>query len=216
MNSKLVTAVFCSMLVIGCSKTPHLGETTTQTSVPGLTTTEYESRSLLPDGGLAGEDSVLQQMSAKVEAVNKQTRVITIVTEDGKKTSFTLGKEVQNLPQIRVGDIVTVDFFESVAFEVRKPTASELAASTSREVVAVGAKASKGSRPAAVVVAGDVTVLTIEKIDKENQIVTFRGPKGQLVSVRAKHRENLSMAKPGDTVVVTRSELIAAKVSPVS
>lgn len=198
---------------VACSKKPYTGEKMAEASDGTQTVKVTESRSQLPDGGLAGTDSEFRQIVAKVESVNQKTRMLSLLTSDGVRSTFKVGPEVRNLPQVKVGDTVRLSFFESVAFEVRKPTATETAESGA--VTAIGGRAPKGDKPGTAIAAGVKSVLTIESINTDNQTLTLRGPGGP-ITVKAKYPENLKFVKTGDTVIVTVTELFAASVDPVS
>ena len=212
MNRKTLLSA-AILLVAGCSTQPHTGtEVTQNTDKTGLTTTQASSRSILPEGGLAGEESELRQMTAKVEAIDLKTRSLSLKRADGEVVAIKVGEEVKNLPQVKKGDEVKLDYYESVAFEVREPTKEELAMSGS--AIGITGKAPKGEKPAAIAAAGRISVLTIDSIDKKKELITLKGESG-LVTVKAKYPQNLGFIKQGDKVVVTTSELFAARVQPV-
>ncbi len=209
---KKLSIVSSILLTVACSPAPYTGTSVTQTTnESGVTLTRAETREILPSGGLAGSDSELRQLEVSVEKVNLKSRTIAIKTPDGKVSVLTVGPEVRNLAQVKAGDKVRVDYFQSVEFEVRKPTTTELAESD--DTVALLGRAALGQRPAGLVAAGSTSVMTIAGIDKTNQTVTLNGSTGR-ITVKAKHPENLNYAKIGDTVVITVSELFAANVVP--
>ena len=60
-------------------------------------------------------------MTATVVAVDLQNRYVTLKGPDGELRDIKVGEEAVNLPQVKVGDLVTVKFYESIAVEVIKP-----------------------------------------------------------------------------------------------
>ena len=212
---KTISVILLMASLAACSTGgPYTGEKVTKTTdATGLTVTRGETREVLPTGGLAGTDSELRQIVATVEAVNPKLRTIAIKTADGKVQTFALGKEVRNLAQVSKGDQVRLNYFESVAFEVRQPTKDEIAASDN--AVALIGRSKLGENPEGLVALGGTSVLTIDSINKDKQLVTLRGPRGAL-TVKAKYPENLNHVKQWETVVVTVTELFAASVDPVS
>jgi len=164
---------------------------------------------VLPTGGLAGEESELKKMTATVDGVHLPSRIVTLKTNDGRMVPLKVGPEVRNLPQVKKGDTVELDYFEAVEFQVRQPTKEE------RELAGVGvdiaARAPKGDKPAALVAGERVDILTIESIDKKKELITLKGQEGY-VTVKAKYPQNLKVLKVGDTVVVKTSELFAARI----
>jgi hypothetical protein len=200
-------------LCVGCSATPYTGDVVSESTTPtGLNVIQTSSRSVLPGGGLAGEESELKTMTAKVEGVDVKTRTLTLRTNDSRLVPLKVGNEVRNLAQVDKGDTVELDYFEAVEFEVRQPTAEEL------ELAGIGidvaGRAAQGKKPAALVAGERVDILTIESIDKKRQLITLKSPEGY-VTVKAKYPQNLKVVKVGDTVVVKTSELFAARIKEI-
>jgi hypothetical protein len=212
MNRAFVAVTFSAFL-FGCSATPYTGDVVSESKTPsGLNVIQTSSRSVLPSGGLAGEESELKTMTALVDSVDYKARTVTLKTSDERLVPLKVGTEVRNLPQVQRGDKVELDYFEAVEFEVRQPTAEELA--LAGVGVDLAARAPKGERPAALVAGERVDVLTIESIDKKKQLITLKGNEGY-VTVKAKYPQNLKVVKVGDTVVVKTSELFAARIKEV-
>jgi bifunctional DNA-binding transcriptional regulator/antitoxin component of YhaV-PrlF toxin-antitoxin module len=161
---------------------------------------------------LAGEESALKKMTATVGDIHVASRTLTLKTADGRLVPLKVGKEVRNLANIKKGDIVELDYFEAIEFEVRAPTEEE------RQLAGIGvdlaARAAKGERPAALAAGERVDILVIESIDRKKELITLKGPQG-FVTVKAKYPQNLKVVKVGDTVVVRTSELLAARVKPI-
>ena len=57
-------------------------------------------------------------MTATVEAIDLEKRLVTLKGPKGEKKTIAIGPEARNLPQVKVGDLVTVKFYESMAVEV--------------------------------------------------------------------------------------------------
>lgn len=200
-------------LATGCSTTPYTGSNVSETNTPsGLNVIQTSTRSVLPSGGLAGEESELKKMTAQVGDINLPSRTLTLKTNDGRLVPLKVGPEVRNLNQVKKGDTVELDYFEAIEFEVRAPTQEE------RELAGIGidvaARAAQGERPAALAAGERVDILVIESIDRKKQLITLKGPEG-FVTVKAKYPQNLKVVKVGDTVVVRTSELFAARVKPI-
>lgn len=201
-----------AVIVAGCSTTPYTGSNVSETSTPGgLNVIQTSTRSVLPSGGLAGEESELKKMTAQVGDIHLPSRTLTLKTNDGRLVPLKVGPEVRNLNQVKRGDTVELDYFEAIEFEVRAPTEEE------RQLAGVGvdiaARAPLGERPAALAAGERVDILVIESIDRKKELITLKGPQG-FVTVKAKYPQNLKVVKVGDTVVVRTSELFAARVKP--
>ncbi len=60
-------------------------------------------------------------ISATVEAVDLATRNVTLRGPKGNRVSLTVGDHVKNLDEVKVGDMVTAGYTESIDIAVTKP-----------------------------------------------------------------------------------------------
>ena len=77
-------------------------------------------------------------VSALVEAINHETRVVTVRKPDGEAITFTADDEVRNLAQVNVGDFLIAEYVETVSVEVManaglEPEEAEASAMTKPE-----------------------------------------------------------------------------------
>jgi len=61
-----------------------------------------------------------QTVTATVKKINQTTREVTILTNDGQTFKFVAGPDVQNLAQVKKGDVITAVYTEALAFEIKK------------------------------------------------------------------------------------------------
>ena len=147
--------------------------------------------------------------TATVQAIDLDKRLVTLKGEKGNVFELKVGEEAKNLPQVKVGDLVTVKYYESLAFEVTKPG----------QAVGVGAtagvaSAKPGEKPAALA-AGQVTITaTVEAIDAKKHYVTLKDPEGKTKEIKVKNPKNLVNVKVGDQVAITYTEALAIEVKP--
>ncbi len=59
-------------------------------------------------------------VSAVVEAINHETRVVTVKKADGEQITFTASEEARNLDQVAVGDILRAEYIESLSIDDRR------------------------------------------------------------------------------------------------
>ena len=57
-------------------------------------------------------------LTAMVEAINHETREVTLRGPEGKTVSFVASTDARNLPQVQVGDIVMAEYVQSMSIEV--------------------------------------------------------------------------------------------------
>lgn len=161
-----------------------------------------------PDRAEISEEVALE---STVQAVNAETREITLQREDGARVVIVAGPAVRNFAQIEVGDTVRARYRVTLSAERLKPdeTGSEPTAG-----VAVGV-AEAGSKPGISIGAGAEVTVTVETVDTKKHIVVFTGPEGELHSVRAQRDEGrhfVAGLKSGDRVKLAYTEAIALSV----
>jgi hypothetical protein len=156
---------------------------------------------------------VIDEMTATetvtVKAINHKTRVVTLAHADGTEVTLTVGDQVRNLAQVKKGDHVTVTYHESLAFAAKRADQGAPGAS----VVQGAARAEPGAKPGAAAASITTVTVTIVGIDKSAGTVTVKGPRGNVVTVKARDPRNLDRVSVGDLVDVTYTEAVEIAVS---
>jgi len=156
--------------------------------------------------------SQTMKMTAVVEAINHETREVTLRGPEGNTSSFVASEEARNLDQVSVGDTVVAEYEQSLAIEVfandgSVPSAGGLSAAGRSE---------KGEMPGMAVVDATVITATVEEINLENNTFKLKGPSGEVQEYTARNPENLKKAAVGDLVVITYTEAVALSVEKTS
>jgi hypothetical protein len=136
------------------------------------------------------------RITAKVEALDRTARTLTLRGARGAAVTFSAGPEVRGFDQTRVGDIVVVRYLEAVLVEIKK------GGSGVRERTEAGTDG--GARR--VTVAADVVAK-----DAAKRTVTLRGPQ-QTVELKAPRAEQFKLVQIGDRVEATYTELAAISI----
>ena len=144
-------------------------------------------------------------VTATVTQIDQKTRAVTLKTDDGQEYSFVAGDEVKNLAQVKKGDVVSATYTEALATEVKK--GGHAAAGS----VTAAATAQSGAKPAGVVAQQTTVTIAITAIDRTVPSVTFKGPAGNIRTIKVEHPELLQDVKVGDTVDITYTEALAIK-----
>jgi hypothetical protein len=150
------------------------------------------------------------EVTATVEAIDLEKRVVTLKGPEGNLFDLKVGKRAKNLPQLKVGDLVTVKYYESLAVKVFKKGQAPQVEGATEGVVA----AKPGKKPGGAAVSQVTVTATVEALDKKNQTVTLKGPEGKSVTVKVKDPKNMENVIVGDEVVITYSEALAISVKP--
>jgi hypothetical protein len=174
-----------------------------------------EDRAGASPTGDAAATVTISAVTATVEAVDLATRMVTIVRPDGKSFVVQAGEQVRNLAQVKVGDKVTIEYYEGFAAEITPPGA----ALNEVKLTDVQARAPLGERPAGAVGEAITATVVIEYVDTLRNVVHFKGPLGKTRIVKVmkpQFREMLKRLKPGDQVALTFFEAMAVSVKPAS
>ena len=115
-------------------------------------------------------------VEATVEAVDHNTREVTLKTESGDSLTITAGPEVRNFDQIDVGDKVQAEYFEALAMVLEK----EGTGVRERVEQVSGERAAPGDKPAGTVIHTIDAVGTVRDVDREKRLVFVEGAKGMV------------------------------------
>ena len=155
------------------------------------------------------EDAVLLTIDAEVENINYETREVTLKDSEGKTVKITVEMSAGKLENVKKGDLVAIEYLESV--EISLVSSDKLKAGVVGGA-AVGTSDPE-KKPAKVKVAQVNVILTIEKIDLKNELVTLKDAQGNTETVKARNPENLKKGKVGDKVIITVTKAIGYKVT---
>jgi Cu/Ag efflux protein CusF len=144
----------------------------------------------LPRGTLGAN---LVTATARVKALDLQTRQVTLERADGSEVTLSVDDTVRNLPQVMVGDEVTASYHEALAYEVKKPGTATPGATVAEET----ARAKLGEKPAGAEARVTTAGGTITGIDKAAGTVTLQGPTSSVTPVKARDPRNLERVAVG-------------------
>jgi len=207
-RSVLLVSIACLLLLGGCASTQKASPQpppTPQAVTTPLPASPPESVSSLPSGVVAEGEAML---TATVEKLDLASRLVTLKGPEGKMVTLVVGPGVKNLPQVKVGDLVVVGYYESVAYEVKRPGQTSPAMAVSD----ASATARQGEKPAGIREQVVTITTKIEAIDKKTPSVTLKDPAGELTVVKVKDPKKLESVKVGDLVEITYTRAIAVSV----
>lgn len=158
--------------------------------------------------GTVGESAI--QVTATVQAIDLKTRMVTLKGPEGDEFTVHADERVKNLPQVKKGDLVQATYYESLAYEVKKPGQAAPGVAVAEDV----ATAKPGEKPAGMGARAIVVTSTIQALDKKKGTVTLKAPDGTLTTVKVKNPANLEKVAVGDLVEITYTEALAIAVEP--
>jgi hypothetical protein len=156
-------------------------------------------------GGVAGTVKV----TATVVALDPATRTATLKGAKGKIVDVVVPPEAKNFDQIRVGDLVTVEYMRALTLELKGPGSIRSGTSQAASAPAPAGAVAGGSAARQVVIMANVTA-----VNAKESFVTLRGPKGNSVDVSVDPSQ-LKLVKVGDQVEAVYTEAMAVTVQHV-
>ncbi|HYP84250.1 hypothetical protein [Variovorax sp.] len=146
----------------------------------------------------------------EITQVDVAQRVVSIKGPRGNIADLRVDPAVKNLAQVKVGDRVQLTYRVGVALALLKG-GDEIRQRVETEG---GAVAAPGEKPGAAAVAVTTVVANVEAVDKKKNIVTLKGPQGNLVDVVVRDAQAIKDVKVGDQVAARVTESLAVQVKP--
>ena len=165
--------------------------------------------------GMAGVgETDTATIRATVKAVDMASRTVTLVGPQGEIKTLKVGPEVQNLAQLKAGDIVVARYRESVAYIIAPPGTK-----TPEDLLALAAvQAAPGEMPAAAAASKIVVTGLVVGVSPGAKTISIVNPDGgEVRTLNVKDPDYQSMLpeiKVGDTITAVISEAVAAAVEP--
>jgi Cu/Ag efflux protein CusF len=144
-----------------------------------------------------------------VEDINTETREITLKGPEGRTETYTAGPEVRRFDNIKKGDVVQVEYLESVALSLAGE--NEPSPQGGPDNVTVFPE---GEKPSAMTVQTQEVTATVESVDAAAGTVTLKGPKGRTVTLKAGDDVSgrLANLEVGDKVKARYTQALAVDV----
>lgn len=149
--------------------------------------------------------------TATVEAIDYDTRHVTLKGPQGDTMSFYVDEAAYNFKEVEVGDLVDITYRASIAINLDKGSGQD------PSVVVGGAatRAPEGRKPEGAAYNVIELRAIVEDIDYENRTVDLKGPRGNIVTVEVDEDvKNFKNIKKGDEVSARYTEAVAISVRP--
>lgn len=199
MKHRTLTALgLATLLLTGCASTPEKSPPA-QPAPPSVAT------------GPELEMGEVTTVTATVQAVDLENRLVTLKGERGQLATLNVGEDARNLDQVQVGDRVVMKYREAMAIQlIKNPTSGGV---TERKETQSGTRAPLGQKPSATLRDKVEVVANVIAVNRKTRKVTLRGPE-KTVTVKAPQEVNLKELQVGDQVQVTYVEEFGIAVEP--
>jgi hypothetical protein len=158
------------------------------------------------DTGLVSTDYLI--VTATVDAVDQERRLVTIKDPDGKTVPLRASKKVKDFEKLEKGKQVTAEYLEAVAVIVRKPDGKSDPGFLRDVTVAPHGKDSAGLPVDTVDALG-----MVEAVDHDKRTITFKGANGIVHTYKVDERvKKFRYILKGDKVFVRVTEPLAVRI----
>jgi hypothetical protein len=149
------------------------------------------------------------KVTAVVQAIDVKNRIVTLTGPEGNTFSVYVDERVKNLPQVKAGDSVVIEYIQAVAVDFQKGDGIRMAT-----MVDDSARAKAGQKPGAAAMRKITTVSNIWAVNQAKGTVLVRGPFGHFTEITLKDPSLLTGVKVGDQMKVTYTDAVAIAVTP--
>lgn len=165
----------------------------------------YAQRPPAPVG--VAEEAVI---SGKIVDIDPATKAVLVQGPRGNVVELVGGDEVRNFGQIRKGDILTVARGAAIVAKLEPVDSKETALAESVERTS---RAAEGSKPGIMREITTTVTAEITKIDAAKHLITFRGPRETLRTVKVEDPAiDLTQIKRGQMAKIVYREVVAITV----
>jgi hypothetical protein len=147
--------------------------------------------------------------TATIQAIDKANRLVTLRDEKGAEDSFVVSPEMKRFDELKVGDKVTVTYYESLVLQLRKPGDP---APTSGDKTQ--ATRSTGASPGATLSRQQTTSVEVLGIDPKLPSITVRTTDGRTITRKVENPKNIEGVKVGDKIDITYTQAALVEVTP--
>jgi Cu/Ag efflux protein CusF len=149
--------------------------------------------------------------TATIQAIDSTARTVTLRDEKGQEDTYTLGPEVKRFDEFKVGDKVTMTYYESIVLQVREPGQK----GPTEEPAGATMTRSKGATPGATAALQDRMTVTVNAIDPSVPSVTVTTPDGRTVTRKVEDKKNIEGLEVGDQIDITYTLALVAHIEHV-
>jgi Cu/Ag efflux protein CusF len=149
-------------------------------------------------------------VTATIQDIDPATRTVLLKNRNGKVVEVEVGEEARNFDQLKVGDVVTAVYRESLTLTLKK----EGDGITSVEESPSMERAPAGGKPGGSVGRKVKIMANVIAVNPKANTVTLKGPKGNTVDLKVEDPAQLANIRKGDQVEAVYTEALAISVEP--
>lgn len=199
-----------------CSLAHHCAQTVVLSALlllPFRTLAQAEAVKMTSASAGGVSATQLQTTTATVTEVDQKARMVSVKTESGEEMSLAVSEEVKRLGEVKVGDLLSIGYMESIGLEFREPTAEEL--KDPYKVTEITERAGAMEAPAGGEARMLRAVVTVEGASRWLNTLTVKGPKGNYLVLEVKPgMVEWEKVRIGRQMVGTYTEAVVMSLEP--
>jgi Cu/Ag efflux protein CusF len=147
-------------------------------------------------------------VTATIRQIDSTSRIVTFVKADGTEDTLWIGPDIKRFNELKVGDKVTMTYYESLVMGVRKPGDPPLVPKPATTAV-TGAG---GALPGGTAAAQQMMTVTVKAVDQTAGSITVTTAGGRTISRKVDDKSRLTGVKAGDKIDIVYTEALLASV----
>jgi hypothetical protein len=150
----------------------------------------------------------IETTTAAISRIDLPTRFVELRGDDGSELGVFVPADFTRHNELRVGDTVTITYYESIVYRLRRrggpkpPVSEEVAVSETTASVPGGTLSHQLTEQ-----------VTVNAVDRDAPSITVTDRHGRTVSRHVEHASDLDDVRPGDHVDITYTEAVLATVT---
>lgn len=186
-----------------------LGTAALLPAAPAFADTATVEKAVRATGKPGRLEAVTIQTTATVEKIDYKTRKLTLKGKEGKELTLDVGPEVQRLDEIKKGDLLEVEYVESIAVSVQQPGAQSDVPDGAYSVMVRNPTQS----PSGKLIDTETVSATVQSVDVEKRVVELLRADGSTIKIAVSPDvQRLQDVKKGDTVAVKYTRSVALSI----
>lgn len=156
----------------------------------------------------------MNEVTAKgtIEAIAPDHRAVTVKFDSGYSEVVSVSPQVKRFSELKVGDKVTMKYYESVVLHLRK--AGDTSPAPPEYSDKSAATAGGGKHPGGTAARQQKATVTVVSVDKAAPSITVKTAEGYTLTRRVHDVKNLDKVAPGDKIDITYTEAMLVNVEP--
>ncbi len=137
-----------------------------------------------------------------VEAIEAQSRTVTIRKPDGTVVTTVAGPDIKRFDEIKIGDKINARYYENLVIRVKRPGEPDVDTTTK------DATSSGQALPGGTSTKQRTITATFAAIDVNTPSITFTGPNGWKYTSKVRDKAALASVKVGDKVDIVWTDAL--------